>query len=88
MELDKLTTTELIETYTQIMTLLKERKVIRTKNLPGIGIRYHMSGITFYSVLQNYSVTGNFNWRLIIKLMSINKYEFFHEELIQIFVTS
>jgi|SRR3990172_231887 len=35
MDLQKLTTAELIETYSQIISLLKGRKVIRTKNLLG-----------------------------------------------------
>ncbi|MES1214736.1 MAG: hypothetical protein ABUT20_04390 [Bacteroidota bacterium] len=35
MDLQKLTTPELIETYSNIVSLLKERKVIRTKNLLG-----------------------------------------------------
>lgn len=35
MELQKLTTAELIEKYSQIISELKERKVIRTKNLLG-----------------------------------------------------
>ena len=35
MNFDKLTTTELIERYSQILSLLKDRKVIRTKNLLG-----------------------------------------------------
>ena len=35
MVLQKLTTPELIETYSQIVSLLKERKVIRSKNLLG-----------------------------------------------------
>ena len=35
MELKKLTTTELIKAYSEIISLLKERNVIRTKNLLG-----------------------------------------------------
>ena len=35
MDLENLTTPELIETYSQIISLLKDRKVIRTKNLLG-----------------------------------------------------
>ena len=35
MELEKLTTTELIKAYSEIISLLKERGVIRTKNLLG-----------------------------------------------------
>lgn len=35
LDLEKLSTSELIETYSQIISLLKGRKVIRTKNLLG-----------------------------------------------------
>lgn len=49
MDFDKLTTAELIEKYSQILSLLKDRKVIRTKNLLG--------DLAEYLVIKHYTDT-------------------------------
>ena len=53
MNLKDLTTDQLIETYSNIILLLKERKVIRTKNLVGD--------------LAEYLVINHYNNSLVLK---------------------